>query len=109
MAIEGTEKTTMSDHHTVLGKNPVVKNERKTKQSKIRTRNSKNFNGDGALKFLFFLEQKIMKLDGNSLKHTEQTSRTILECIDLFAPSTEYKKENPIHWIKKNSKIRPIN
>ena len=41
-----------------------------------------------------------MKLDGNNLNYTEQSSRCKLECIERFAPVKEIKtEENPTDWI----------
>ena len=101
-----TEKTTMSDHYSVLGEIPAVKTEViTTDDSIIRTRNLKNIKGDKALNFLFLLEQRLMKLDVNNLSYTEQISRCILECIDRFAPVTEFKrKENLNDWITNSIK-----
>ena len=57
----------MSDHHTVLGEIADVKNAVTAENhSKIRTRNLKNIEGDNALKFLFILEQTLMKLYENN-------------------------------------------
>ena len=91
----------MSDHYTVLGEIPDVKYEVTAEShSKIRTRNLKNIKSDNALKFLFILKQRLMKLDENNLNYTEQISRYILECIERFAPVTGIKtKENPTDWI----------
>ena len=99
--VHQSEKTTMSDHYTVLGEIPDVKYEVTAESHcKIRTTNLKNIKGDNALKFLFILEQRLMKLDENNLNYTEQISKCILECIERFALVTEIKtKENPTDWI----------
>ena len=50
-----------------------------------------------------------MKLDGNNLNHTEQTSRCIFEFLERFAPVTEIKTtENPSDWIT-NTKMPSLN
>ena len=100
-ATHKTEKTTMSDHYTVLGEIPEVEIDATTaNQSNIFTRNLRNIKGDNTLKFLFLLEQKLLKLDANNMNFTEEISRCILECIDRFAPEKEMKtKENRSDWI----------
>ena len=83
----------MSDHYTVIGETFAVKFEQITStESKSPTRILKTMKADIVLKALFFSGQKLMELDEDNFKHSEQKTRTILECSERFAPTTEIKK-----------------
>ena len=81
-----TYKTTFNDHYTVIGEIFIDTTCSQEKQQNFfKNRNLKNIKGDEVVNFLFLLDQKLMKFGEEKLS-IDISSRTILDCVDRFAP-----------------------
>ena len=100
-----TNKTTISDHYSVLAKCPETGRLDKTKEKHF-VRNLKTIKGDGALKFLFLLDQKLERLSLDSLAYDfiAQMSESIMECVNKFAPKQPILRNNDKQWITNSIK-----
>ena len=99
-----TISTTISDHFTVIGEIPVSSIAEQQKPN-VLTRNLKNLKGDKALNFLFLLDQKLQKLLTSNELNMESIAKTIMLCVDRFAPEKQYNpKCNSNEWI--NNRVK---
>ena len=98
-----TRPATISDHFTVLLH--ITKEHssiRKTVSNPKRTRNTKNLEGQNALKILFFLYQMLKQIDEKTSAeyHVESFFKSVSECVDKFAPlRVSSGKEPSNEWI----------
>ena len=95
-----TIKSTISDHFSVILKIADEKSENCKKMFKHR--NLMNLKGDNSLNFLFILDQKLKKMppDCDSDGQFSFISKTIMECVNRFAPEKEYCQKNDCsNWI----------
>ena len=69
-------------------------------------RNLKTIKGDGALKFLFFLDQKLKRISLDSVADDfiARMSESIMESVDKFAPKQPILRNNYNHWITNSIK-----
>ena len=95
-----TIKTTISDQHSVLAKFPKSGRREKTREQHLM-RNLKTIKGDGALKFLFLLDQKLKRisLDSPVDNLIAQMSEATMECVDKFAPEQPILNNSDNQWI----------
>ena len=100
-----TVKTTISDHYSVLAKFPKTGRREKNREQQS-VRNLKTIKGDGALKFLFLLDQKLKRisLDSPVDDLIVQMSEAIMECIDKFAPKQPILHNSDNQWITNSIK-----
>ena len=100
-----TIKTTISDHYSVLAKFPKTGRREKTREQHF-VRNLKTIKGDGALKFLFFLDQKLKRLSLDSPVDDliAQMSEAIMECVNKFAPKQPILHNSDDQWITNSIK-----
>ena len=93
-------KTTISHHYSVLAKFTKTGRHEGTKEKHF-VRNLKTIKGDGALKFLFLLDQKFKRISLDSLADDfiAQMSESIMECVDKFAPKQSILRNNDNQWI----------
>ena len=130
MVTTETKQTTISDHFTVTAKIPANWKEC-TNMNIPLVRNFKKIKRDNALTFLFYLDQKLRKMNVTSDVNAqmERLSETIMASVDHFAPEKPWigrsksddwitnKVENAINkrnqlfqlWVKHPTELNRIN
>ena len=94
----------MSDHYTMISQFPSVLDQgRFVNDEKIVVRNLQIIKAEKSLRFLFPLDQKLRmweKLERENETSLENISKTIMLCVDRFAPekAITLKNENQ-DWI----------
>ena len=68
--------------------------EKKHKPSIRKTRDRRGIEGENALRFPFLLDQNLKQTYFGGIIQTEKIARSIIECVDRFAPETFIKSQN---------------
>ena len=99
--------TTLSQEYRAKNDTKFPKTGRREKTREQQSvRNLKTIKGDGALKFLFLLDQKLKRISLNSPVDDliVQMSEAIMECIDKFAPKQPILHNSDNQWITNSIK-----
>ena len=96
-----TIKATISDHFTVMA-DLGIKTESYSNTNSYTSRNLRNLKNENAIKFLFFLNHELGKMNKAAPidDKVEYLAKTIMRCVDKYAPERKMNKLTPKQsWI----------
>ena len=88
-----TIETTISDHFTIMA-DLGIKTESNSDTNGYTFRNLRNLKNENAIKFLFYLNHELGKMNESALidDKVEYLAKTIMRCVDKYAPQRKMNK-----------------